>query len=95
LGNYGGSLRNGGFDVIAVDAAWHPDWISTEQVRYYKLYGDVLEIRTAKQTHPAFGSRELYGVLRWRKACWLAAGCRLRGRHAQAGGMIAAFLEGR
>jgi hypothetical protein len=66
-----GAYRLEGHDtiVIAVDAAWHPDWISTEQVRYYTLYGDVLEIRTAKQTHPALGSRELYGVLRWRKAC--------------------------
>src|SRR3954453_2210397 len=53
--------------VFTVDAAWQPSWVGTRQVRHYEVNGDVLKIRSAKQTHPRHGDRLLYGygVLEW------------------------------
>jgi Lipocalin-like domain len=33
-----------------VDTAWHPAWIGTEQVRFFKVDSGVLSITTAWQT---------------------------------------------
>jgi hypothetical protein len=33
--------------VTAVDVAWNPAWIGTDQVRFYKLEGDRLVVNSA------------------------------------------------
>ena len=54
--------------VFTVDAAWHPSWVGTRQVRHYEVEGDVLKIRSGKHTHPRHGDRLLYGVVEWMRA---------------------------
>jgi hypothetical protein len=62
---YSGSCRveDGDKLIIKVDTAWHPAWIDTEQVRFFKVDDDVLSITTAWQTHPLFPGRMARGVL--------------------------------
>ena len=62
---YSGSCRieDGDKLIIKVDTAWHPAWIGTEQVRFYKVDSGVLWITTAWQTHPLFPGRMARGVL--------------------------------
>ncbi|MGE6496902.1 lipocalin-like domain-containing protein [Cupriavidus metallidurans] len=49
--------------IIKVDTAWHPAWIGTEQVRFFKVDPGVLAITTAWQMHPSFPGRIARGVL--------------------------------
>ena len=49
--------------IIKVDTAWHPAWIGTEQVRFFKVDSGVLSITTAYQAHPLFPGRIARGVL--------------------------------
>ncbi|KWW38489.1 lipocalin-like protein [Cupriavidus metallidurans] len=49
--------------IIKVDTAWHPAWIGTEQVRFFKVDRGVLAITTAWQLHPSFPGRIARGVL--------------------------------
>lgn len=49
--------------VIKVDVAWHPAWVGSEQIRFFKVDGDALSITTAWQTHPKFPGRTARGVL--------------------------------
>ena len=49
--------------VIKVDAAWHPAWVGSEQVRFFNVDGDTLSMTTAWQTHPKFPGRTARGVL--------------------------------
>jgi hypothetical protein len=49
--------------VIKVDAAWHPAWVGSEQLRLFNVDGDTLSITTAWQTHPKFPGRMARGVL--------------------------------
>jgi len=49
--------------VIKVDAAWHPAWVGSEQLRFFNVDGDTLSITTAWQTHPKFPGRMARGVL--------------------------------
>ena len=53
---YSGSCRveDGDKFIIKVDTAWHPAWIGTEQVRFFKIDSGVLSITTAYQAHPLF-----------------------------------------
>ncbi|MGO4569165.1 lipocalin-like domain-containing protein [Rhizobium sp. 2YAF20] len=62
---YSGSchVEDEGRLVIKVDAAWHPAWVGTEQVRFFSVDGDTLSITTAWQTHPKFPGRMARGVL--------------------------------
>ena len=53
---------------VTVDAAWHPSWVGTEQVRFIRIDGDRMEITTAPQTLPLYGKRVGRGVLRWVRA---------------------------
>ena len=53
--------------ITTVDASWHPGWVASEQVRFFKLEGHVLSIRSALQSHPNFPGREAYGVLGWQR----------------------------
>jgi hypothetical protein len=62
---YSGSYRveDEGKLVIKVDTAWHPAWVGTEQVRFFRLDDGVLSIATAWQTHPSFPGRMARGLL--------------------------------
>jgi hypothetical protein len=63
---YAGKFRlEGNKLVISCDLSWYPDWVGTEQVRFFELDGDKLSIRTAKQTHPRYPDRLGYGVIDW------------------------------
>ena len=50
--------------IIHIDTAWHPAWIGTEQVRFFKIDRDFLSITTAWQMHPSFPGRMARGVLK-------------------------------
>jgi hypothetical protein len=62
---YSGSCRieDGVRLVIQVDAAWHPAWVGSEQIRVFNVDGNTLSITTAWQTHPKFPGRMARGVL--------------------------------
>jgi hypothetical protein len=49
--------------VIKVDAASHPAWVGSEQLRFFNVDGGTLSITTAWQTHPKFPGRMARGVL--------------------------------
>jgi hypothetical protein len=50
-----------------VTSAWHPSWVGTDQVRFFDVNGNTLEITTAVQTHPNFPGRTGRGVVRWHR----------------------------
>jgi len=52
--------------ITTVDYAWNPAWTG-EQMRFFTLEGDRLEIRTPEQTHPSYGDRRLIGELAWER----------------------------
>lgn len=54
--------------ITQVDVAWHPSWLGTEQVRFFRVEGDRLFITTPPQTLPRYGNRLGRGVLMWRRA---------------------------
>jgi hypothetical protein len=62
---YSGSCRieDEGRLVIKVDAAWHPAWVGSVQVRFFNVDGDTLSIATAWQTHPMFPGRTARGMV--------------------------------
>ncbi len=43
--------------VISCDLAWFPDWVGTEQIRFFRLAGDNLSLRSGEQTHPRYPGR--------------------------------------
>ena len=66
---YSGKFRIEGDDriIVSVDLSWHPAWIGTEQVRFFKIEGDRLSIRSGLQTHPARPGKSVYGVIGWQR----------------------------
>jgi len=63
---YAGKYRlEGDKIVVRCDLGWHPDWVGTEQVRFFALHGEKLSIRSGKQTHPRYPDRLAYGVIDW------------------------------
>lgn len=68
-------VEDGGKLIIQVDTAWHPAWIGTEQVRYFKVDDAMLSITTAWQQHPSFPGRMARGVLMARR-CMSSASLR-------------------
>jgi hypothetical protein len=60
-------LLDGDKLVVSCDLSWHPDWVGTEQVRYFKLDGEKLSLRSGKQTHPRHPNKLGYGVIDWRR----------------------------
>ena len=58
---------DGGKVVHHVDISWNGARTGTDQVRFYKLEGDTLTIRTAPNKSPVDG-REGVGILVWEKA---------------------------
>jgi len=53
--------------VTAVDVAWHPSWLGTQQARNFALEGDVLYVRIDVVTLPAHPGRPAYAMLSWRR----------------------------
>jgi Lipocalin-like domain len=65
---YSGRYRlQGDSFITAVDTAWHPAWVGTEQTRFFKVEGDTLSIKSPFQDHPKFPGRRIRGVVVWRK----------------------------
>jgi hypothetical protein len=65
---YAGKFRlDGDKLIISCDLSWHPDWVGTKQVRFFKLDGEKLSLRSAKQTHPRYSDKPGYGVIDWRR----------------------------
>ena len=58
---------DGGKVVHHVDISWNGARTGTDQVRFYKLEGDTLTIRTAPNKSPVDG-REGVRILVWEKA---------------------------
>lgn len=54
-------LDEDGRFVTQVDATWDPAWTGTQE-RFFSIEGDVLSVRTARQTHPSFPGRDLWMV---------------------------------
>jgi lipocalin-like protein len=52
--------------VNHVDISWNQSWTGTEQVRFYKLDGNTLTIRTARARSPIDG-QEGESILVWKK----------------------------
>ena len=80
---YSGSCRieNEARLIIEVDTAWHPAWIGTEQVRFFKVDNGVLSITTPWQTHPSFPGRTARGVLTAQRDPTSALGAEKRFSH--------------
>ena len=65
---YSGPYRVEGDKITTtVDVAWHPAWVVTDQVRFYRRDGDRFYVRTATVTHPKFPGRPAVGILEWRR----------------------------
>jgi hypothetical protein len=66
---YSGKFRlEGGVQFItSVDLAWHPAWIGTEQLRFFKIENDTLSIWSREQTHPSFPGKPVRGHLSWNR----------------------------
>ena len=55
---YAGKFRiEDGRLIIRCDLAWFPDWVGTEQIRFFRLEGDNLSLRSGEQTHPRYPGR--------------------------------------
>lgn len=54
--------------VTTVDYAWNPAW-SGEQLRFFTLSEERLEVRTPEQTHPSYGDRKLVADAIWERDC--------------------------
>ena len=65
---YSGRYRMEGDRIITtVDSAWHPSWLGTEQVRYFKLDGDALSLMSDYFELPKFPGPHLRGTAIWRR----------------------------
>ena len=67
---YTGLYRvEGGQFITNVDVSWNEAWTGTEQVRFYTLDGDRLDIVTAWMPNPAHPEhRMIRGILSWERA---------------------------
>src|SRR5262249_53362857 len=64
---YAGTYTVTGGEVTHhVDISWDEGWIGKDQVRFYRLDGNILTIKTAPNRSPADG-RESVGILTWER----------------------------
>jgi hypothetical protein len=61
------SLQGDDCFITTVDAAWQPNWIGTEQVRYFKMEGVLLSAASPLREEPKYPGRRFRGVAIWRK----------------------------
>jgi hypothetical protein len=66
---YSGRYRLQGDDcfITTVDGAWQPAWIGTEQVRFFKMDGEMLFATSALREEPKYPGRRFRGAAIWRK----------------------------
>jgi lipocalin-like protein len=66
---YSGRYRLQGDDcfITTVDSAWQPSWIGTEQVRVFKMDGEILTVVSPLREHPKYPGRRIRCVAVWRK----------------------------
>ena len=50
-----------------VDLSWNEIFTGTAQVRFFKLEGDKLSIRTAEQTSAVYPGKKVVGILTWER----------------------------
>jgi hypothetical protein len=50
-----------------VDLSWNELFTGTDQVRFFKLEGDTLSIRTAEQASAVFPGKKVVGTLTWER----------------------------
>ena len=53
--------------ITSVDVSWNESWTGTDQVRFYTLDGDRLDILTAWMPNPIHPERVARGVLSWER----------------------------
>jgi Lipocalin-like domain len=53
--------------ITTVDVSWHPAWLGSEQIRFFKVDGDRLSISSLPQHHPKFPGRLVRGIVVWQK----------------------------
>ena len=55
--------------ITTIDVSWNESWTGTDQVRFYTLDGDRLDIVTAWMPNPIHPEREIArGILSWERA---------------------------
>ncbi len=54
--------------ITKVDAAWHPDRRGSNQVRFFKVQGDMLYVTTPWMPSPNFGGKVIRSLLVWERA---------------------------
>ena len=65
---YTGKWRvEGDLFVTTVDMAWDPNWIGTEQARFFKIDGDRNVIRSAPIAHPSFPGSKIVVHAEWQR----------------------------
>ena len=65
---YSGKYRVEGATLITrVDVAWDQSLVGTDQVRYFKISGDKLEIETPPFVVPHSDGKPVKGLLVWRR----------------------------
>ncbi len=62
---YSGRYRLQGDDcfITTVDSAWSPAWLGSEQVRHFKIDGEVLSVTGLFRDNPKYPGRRARGVL--------------------------------
>jgi len=53
--------------ITSVDVSWNESWTGTDQVRFYTLDGDRLDIVSAWMPNPIHPERIVRGVLSWER----------------------------
>lgn len=65
---YSGNYRiEGNRLTTEVDIAWDESQVGTDQVRFFRIDGDRLEIETAPFVSPKFGGKTVRAFLVWRR----------------------------
>jgi hypothetical protein len=65
---YSGHYRVQADKIITfVDIAWHPAWLGTEQIRFFKLDDNKLSISSLPLQHPKFPDQLVRGIVVWQK----------------------------
>jgi hypothetical protein len=66
---YSGRYQMQGNDTFAtkVDTAWLPAFLGTEQIRHFKLDGNVLSAFSPPQEHPRFPGKKVRYIAIWER----------------------------
>ena len=54
--------------ITTVDVSWNESWTGTDQVRFYTLDGNGLDIMTERMPNPIHPERIARGILSWERA---------------------------